>query len=147
MQKPKAFGESLTLIRTGGGEAFGFRWSRNKGVLWVEQDPKWVRAPGRREYVANPRAVYEAAQFVPKRQRQGVLVGYMLRLLDCTNKPYEHVEQALLRLVAELRIAGHSSRVVWDATRVAEKQALMSFSNVKQAAGWSLEEAKQFANV
>ncbi len=86
LQDENAYGKSLQLLRTSGGEAFGFRWSLSRNRVTVEQEPKWVRSFKSTFELEPLGLMYEGEQVDTRQQRRGVLTGYIFRPLDMTNK-------------------------------------------------------------
>lgn len=142
LQRPNAYGETLMLVRTHGGDAFGFRWSTDGGILKVEQEPKWVCDFKSHSTVTKGSRVFQGNQFTSAKTRKGVLLGYILRWLDCTNASEAEVQLSLMRRLAELRFAEHRVEWIIETGRQAEKQALTTIP--MSVLGWSHDQIRQF---
>lgn len=142
LQRASAYGDTLLLVRTYGGNAFGFRWTTESGILRVEQEPKWINDFKQHQTVSKGSRVFQGNQGTSGKTRKGVLLGYMLRLLDCTSAPGREVHQAMVRLIEELRYAQNRVERIIEAMRESEKQAQMTIP--RYPLGWTGTQRQQF---
>jgi hypothetical protein len=116
MRHKAFYGEQLIQKPTDERVAFGFAFHEDSGQLKVSQnlgfrhDFDLVKAPKPWSLIQGPNS------FVSDRAREGVLLGYFLRILDSTNEEPPVVVAHLERLVRELLYVGHRPdilRKVW----------------------------------
>jgi hypothetical protein len=139
-----AYGRTLSLLRTKGNEAFGFRWHAKGHKLTVEQEQKYVVKFDDDSRMRLLGTCYEGNQFDTRAGRKGILLGYFLRLVDCTNEEKEHVEDQMIRLVLEALRVGHSRDDILDVMRELEPQVLLSLTKIRSVLTWRLEEQQLF---
>ena len=144
---PNMYSAHLVLERTWSNSAFGFHWCDQQGVLIVQQIEKWVQDFAANRFLRGGIPLYSGHQFDTKKMRVSVLFGYILRLLECSNRPQEDVELSLLRLGVEMTRCGHSHRDISNATRAAERQALLNLTKLHTVTSWSPLEIQRFRDL
>ena len=144
---PRMYSAHLVLERTWTNAAFGFHWTDNKGVLLVQQIEKWVQDFAANRFLRLGIPLYSGQQFDTKKMGVGVLFGYILRLFECSNQPEADVQLALARLASQMILSGHSHRDTLEATRAAERQALLKLTGMQTAFSWSSSEIQQFRDL
>ena len=50
--------------------------------------------------------MYSGDQYETLKTMEGVVVGYLLRVLECSHEPLDVIERMLVRTVAEMRLSG-----------------------------------------
>ena len=78
-----------------------------------------------------------------KRQR-GVLIGYLLRIADCTNVKEDLIVMRLRRVVLEMIAHGHSKNIVQSVLREVGDQILCDLRPVRECLDWSKDEQDTF---
>ena len=144
-QQAHSYSRWLQLVRTYDSSAFGFRWYNRRGVLLVAQDEKWIPSFDRKPVCgAISYTVYHGQQFDTRQMCVGVLKGYILRMLDCSNRQEKQMLLSLQRLVIEMQSAKHDSRHILEAINGAERQALLKMSSVRDVLSWSPKQRHSF---
>ena len=138
------YGEELQLLRTAGKEAFGFRWTQKEGVLFVEQELKWIRDYRNLSGISDPSLFYDSLQLDTNKQRKGILKGYFLRLGDCANIEEHEVITRFQRLTSEIIEQGHNKKLVYNVITEASNEMLCDMRSVQEVVTWSREERQLF---
>ena len=141
------YSNHLILERTWNNAAFGFHWIDNKGVLLVQQIEKWVQDFAANRFLRAGIPLYSGQQFDTKKMRVGVLFGYILRLLECSNQPEADVQLSLARLTAQMILSGHTHRDILYAIWAAERQALLKLTGMYSALSWSPTQIQHFRDL
>ena len=143
--RPKAYGEELTLTKTEENEAFGFSWRERRGVVYAKQDEKWVASGEHPEMLPKMPHIYGAMQFDSPAVRTGVVQGYLIRYLDCTNEEEDVVGRGLARLIAVLLEVGYEARVIGKVLRRVKQQALVDIRQMgEEVLSWGKEKRMAF---
>ena len=124
LTRKRAYGRGLSLVLTEGKEAFGFRWRVRDGTVEVEQELKWISDFKKLWGLRRPENFYKAGQMDTDRRQRGVLLGYILRIADCTNVNATVIKMRLRRLMLEMICHGHKKKVVQSVLREAREQLL-----------------------
>lgn len=112
MTKKTFYGEGLILERVREKEAFGFTWDAQDGYLEVRPIEKYARIFGSRWLKKSMSGMYCGTQFATEKEKQGVVQGYITRMMETTNANGHEVEEMLRRLGQELRTARFSRKTV-----------------------------------
>lgn len=143
MLRKEAYGEELQLLRTEGAEAFGFQWRIRDGILEIFQDEKWLDPLDSLWGLERLKTLYDGYQYARKAARIGVLVGYFLRILDCTNADRQNVEMMTRRLQAGLLEVGHKPADLEKALWRAQKEARCDLRADREWM-WNREKRRRF---
>ena len=147
LSKTRGYGTNLKLVRTGGDEAFGFAWESVEGVVGLKTNEKWLRDhKDLGNFQKNP-ILYPKLQFVKQGARKGVLKGYYLRLLDCTNYGEEEVKDSCRRLHIGLIEAGHSRKDIMEVVRKIRTEASCKVEDSLDVLQWEEEEIRKFRDM
>ena len=144
LTRTRAYGRGLSLLQTEGREAFGFRWKTRKGRVEIEQEFKWITDFKKLWGLRRPDNFYKAGQMDTNKRQRGVLVGYLLRIADCTNVKENVIVMRLRRVVLEMLVHGHSKSIVQSALREVSDQLLCDLRQVTECLDWSTEEQNTF---
>jgi len=143
--RTNAYGPTLTLKGTEGDECFGFDWREEYGILIVRQDEKWVDRGDHPPGLERASHMYGGRQFDNPRVKRGVVMGYILRFLDCTNGSRWDVELGYRRLLVELLDAEHTKHMLMRTARRVRDQALIDFVGIcDEVMGWSAGQRSGF---
>ena len=72
--------DHLVLARNWANGAFGFHWSDRSGALGVRHIVKWVQDFAANKVLRPGAPLYSGCQFDSRKQRVGVLFGFILGL-------------------------------------------------------------------
>ena len=142
--QPRFYSRFLQLVPTFSCLAFGFLWHQQQGVLLVQQDEKWLANPVASPLLTDGYPLYAGRQFDNQKSRVGILKGYLLRCLDCTNRPSAEVTLSLQRLVVAMIDAQHRPLDINLAVHLASQEALLSFSEVSAPLTWTPMQVRIF---
>lgn len=144
------YGPSLRLLPVKGSEAFGFLLdSDSTGRVRVQQKCSYVHK--KEEF----KKCFDAGlhlhvglnggvQYRGVAVEQGVVLGHFIRILDTTNLPGEDLEGVLMRLGAELILAGTSRRVVAKAARKVVRLSERKWPGLLSLVLWSSDKLTEW---
>jgi len=111
----------------------------------VKQDEKWVRSFSHNPLLSGGQPLYAAGQYGSKNMARGILRGYYLRLLDCSNHPASAVTVSLQRLTVGLIDAGHDAATLYAVLRGLKPQALIDLRDVESVCSWAQSQRVRFS--
>ena len=144
LTRKRAYGRGLSLLKTEGREAFGFRWAIRKGRVEVEQEFKWITDFKKLCGLRRPDNFYKAGQMDTNKRQRGVLIGYLLRVADCTNAGEKTVVMRMRRLTLEMIHHGHSKNLVQSILTEVGEQLLCDTRQIEECLEWTTEEQQVF---
>ena len=154
------YGHRLKLVRSRAAEAFGFRVGAWHGLVAVRPVLKFVgvempssrkyrRPLGNDENVLRGRVAHKVyhggQQFRSPQVEFGVGVGYVQRVLDCSNEGREEVLAMVLRALTGLLLAGVPRKIIRRVLRRARVGAHVDLSPVKLAVEWPKTRLRRWA--
>lgn len=145
------YGPSLRLLPVEGNEAFGFLLdSDSGGTVRVQQKCSYVHK--RKEFMKCFDAglhlhvgLNGGVQYRGVAVEQGVTLGHFIRILDTTNMPGEDLERVLMRLGAELILAGTNRRIVMRAARKVVRLSEHKWPGLMAVMAWSSDRLVEWA--
>ena len=144
LTRKRAYGRGLELLQTEGKEAFGFRWRVNHNRVEVEQELKWIPDFKKLWNLKRPDNFYKAGQMDTNKRQRGVLIGYLLRIADCTNVDEKTVVMRLRRLVLEMIYHGHKKKIVQSVIKEVGEQLLCETRQIEECLEWTTEQQEVF---
>ena len=144
LTRKRAYGRGLSLVRTEGREAFGFHWRIREGRVEVEQELKWISDFKKLWGLRRPEIFCKAGQMDTDKRQRGVLLGYILRIADCTNVRASVIKMRLRRLTLEMVCHGHKKRVAQSVLREAGEQLLCETREIEECLEWSDTEQQTY---
>ena len=142
------YGEGLNLLRThtsnGRPTAFGFRWDIGGGQIHVEQDLSWVPDFLPLRGLSKPYLFYEGAQLDTRKTREGILLGYFLRMAHCSNMEEGIMITRLMRASFEMIRTGHDPNTIRKTLNKTAGQLKCSVREVIHALDWTRGEQDVF---
>ena len=144
LTRTRAYGRGLSLVQTEGREAFGFRWKVANNRVEVEQELKWIPDFKKLWTLRQPENFYKAGQMDTNKRQRGVLIGYLLRVADCTNAGEKTVVMRMRRLTLEMIHHGHSKNLVQSILTEVGEQLLCDTRQIQECLEWTTEEQQIF---
>ena len=110
----------------------------------MEQELSWIPDFQPLVGITKPHLFYEGLQLDTRRAREGILLGYILRMADCSNMPEDVMVTRLIRACIEMVRAGHTTSIIRKTIEKTKPQLKCSTREAYDALNWSKEDQEVY---